>query len=114
MATVLLQKVKKALAAGGLVRDCQVLEKYKANISWTQAHTALRRYLDAAQNMIAKVEGIIDPIPPELRKLGIKREDSVLDRISKHLIATNSKGFEPDEEDEDSAVSQNRESSPEL
>lgn len=117
MATVILQKVKKALAAGRLVRDCQILQKYEANISWRQAHTALQRYLDAAQTMIAKIEGIIDPIPAEVRQLGIKREDCVLHRISKHLIATNSQGFEPElsaEEDQESHGGQNRSTSPEL
>lgn len=117
MATVVLQKVKKALAAGCLVRDCEILQKYEANISWRQAHTALQRYLDASQSMIARIENIIDPISPEVRKLGIKREDCVLHRISKHLIATNSQGFEPElsaEEDEDVHGGQNRDTSPEL
>lgn len=99
MATVALQKVRRFLKSGGSLKECSVLDTYRSNITYERAHAAMNRYLDLALSMIAKIEGIIDPIPLPLRKMGVKREDCVLHRISRHLIATDEDGYNPEKQE---------------
>lgn len=86
-ATTVLRKVKQCMGSGSALRTCIPLTGYKESIPYTKAHSAMNRYLELAVSMIAKMEGILDPLPKGTRAMGMRREDCVMHRISRHLIA---------------------------
>lgn len=125
LATTALHKINQHLKSNGSMNDCAVIRSYESSIPWERAHAAMSRYLDLALSLIARIEGMLEPIPVELRKMGIKREECVLHRISRHLIATDKRGFNPEESDATQTQTQTltqtqrsqigmRDSSPEL
>lgn len=91
----LFQIVLKHVKDGGQVDNCKSFVTFSAGIPWPKAYVAFSRYLDLSQQMIAQIESAIDPIPEAQKKIGICRQDPVLHRISRHLLATGETVFDP-------------------
>ena len=79
-------------------RAATAIDALKGAVSWEKAYIAMNRFLELSAYSIAECEAAIDPIPAQYRKMGIKRHDPVLHRISRHLIATDPDGFDPGDE----------------
>lgn len=100
-AMTVLQKIKLFAQQNpdGSVLDCPHLERYESSVPYAKAYAALSRYLDLAMSVISRIEDVVDPVAPEYRKMGIKRDECVLHRISRHLIATDEHGYNLDDRD---------------
>ena len=83
------------------LHNLKSLSEFRDIVPWRRAHIAMKRYLELTHEQIARIEEMIDPIPKQLRGYGIKRQDLVLDRITRHITAT-------------AALRSIRDSSPEL
>jgi hypothetical protein len=88
---------------GRLPADCPGYKIIATQMSWASVHAVLLRYLSLVEQAMAKIESFLEPIPEELQGMGIKRSDSVMNRIARHLIATCKHGFDPLMREQDDA-----------
>ncbi|ORY79536.1 hypothetical protein BCR37DRAFT_388538 [Protomyces lactucae-debilis] len=79
---------------GRLPVDYPGYSRFATQLSWSSVHTVLVKYLTLVQQAMAKVEHFLEPIPEPLQAMGIKRSDTVMNRIARHLIGTCKHGYD--------------------
>lgn len=111
----MLSGVKKCVKDGDPVSACKDLTSYKSGSPWSNTYRALEKYLEMANSFISGVDQVMDPVPADLKEMGIRRDQCVLHRISRHIIATDPNGYNPhDATSLQASQISARDSSPEL